>query len=292
MPEGLETSLAKNADRQHDHHHHGDDCGCGHAHAAPLDRSALVSARALWLSRSGRDIIAGVDLDVRPGEIVTLIGPNGAGKTTLVKLMLGIEWPDRGHLWRPDSTRIGYVPQRFEVDRAIPMTVARFLALGHEASSSEITSTLEEVGAVRTTHQQLSQLSGGETQRVLIARALLRKPNLLVLDEPARGVDYVGEADLYDLIGRLRDNRQLGVLLISHDLHVVMAKSDRVICMNGHVCCSGKPETVAQHAEYARLFGPQAAQALGVYLHHHDHSHDITGASHPVSVDAPDQRSP
>ncbi|PPC86331.1 MAG: zinc ABC transporter ATP-binding protein [Hyphomicrobium sp.] len=290
MPEGLETSLSKSAG--HNHHHHGDDCGCGHTHALPLDRSALVSARSLWLTRSGRDVIAGVDLDVRPGEIVTLIGPNGAGKTTLVKLMLGIEWPDRGQLWRPDTTRIGYVPQRFDVDRAIPMTVARFLSLGHDATSSEIAATLAEVGAERTIHQQLSQLSGGETQRVLIARALLRKPNLLVLDEPARGVDYVGEADLYDLIGRLRDSRRLGVLLISHDLHVVMAKSDRVICINGHVCCSGKPETVAQHAEYARLFGPHAAQALGVYLHHHDHSHDITGVPHPVNAAAPDQRSP
>ena len=223
MPEGLETSLSKSAG--HQHHHHGDGCDCGHTHTDPLDRSALVSARSLWFTRSGRDVIAGVNLDVRPGEIVTLIGPNGAGKTTLVKLMLGIEWPDRGHLWRPDTTRIGYVPQRFDVDRAIPMTVARFLSLGHDATSSEIAATLAEVGAERTIHQQLSQLSGGETQRVLIARALLRKPNLLVLDEPARGVDYVGEADLYDLIGRLRDSRRLGVLLISHDLHVVMASA-------------------------------------------------------------------
>ena len=134
------------------------------------------------------------------------------------------------------------------------------MALGHAVTPDAIASALKDTGAERTLNQQLSQLSGGETQRVLIARALLRDPNLLVLDEPARGVDYVGEADLYDLIARIRDQRKLGVLLISHDLHVVMAKSDRVICLNGHVCCSGKPETVAQHAEYARLFGPQAAR--------------------------------
>ncbi|MGQ0455540.1 MAG: ATP-binding cassette domain-containing protein [Hyphomicrobium sp.] len=267
----------------HDHHRHqhGPACGCGHSHAAPVDRTALISARGLWFRRDGRDVIAGVDLDVRAGEIVTLIGPNGAGKTTLVKLILGIEREDRGEIYKLETTRIGYVPQRFEVDRAIPMTVERFLGLGHAVSREAVAAALADVGAARTAGQQLSQLSGGETQRVLIARALLRNPNLLVLDEPARGVDYVGEADLYDLIARLSAARGLGVLLISHDLHVVMAKSDRVICMNGHVCCSGQPETVAQHAEYARLFGPEAARALGVYLHRHDHEHDLTGAARP-----------
>lgn len=278
-------------DDGHAHQHvHGDGCGCGHPHPQPVDGHALVSARGLTFSRNGRAILSGIDLDVRPGEIVTLIGPNGAGKTTLVKLVLGIETPDAGTVSMPLTTRIGYVPQRFEVQRAIPMTVAHFLALGHDASPIAVTAALKDVGAERAANQQLSQLSGGETQRVLIARALLRNPNLLVLDEPARGVDYVGEADLYDLIGRIRDARKLGVLLISHDLHVVMAKSDRVICLNGHVCCSGQPETVAQHAEYARLFGPQTASTLGVYLHHHDHAHDISGAPKPMRDGDQDKR--
>lgn len=292
------TSHAKghahnHAHSQHGHHHdhaHGASCGCGHDHSLAVDAGALVSARGLAFSRHGRTILSGIDLDVRPGEIVTLIGPNGAGKTTLVKLVLGIETPDAGTVSMPPTTRIGYVPQRFEVQRAIPMTVAHFLALGHDASPAAVEAALKDVGAERTAHQQLSQLSGGETQRVLIARALLRNPNLLVLDEPARGVDYVGEADLYDLIGRIRDERKLGVLLISHDLHVVMAKSDRVICLNGHVCCSGQPETVAQHAEYARLFGPQASSTLGVYLHHHDHAHDISGAPEPMREAHNDKR--
>ena len=239
----------------------------------------------MTFTRGGRDLVAGIDLDIRSGEIVTLIGPNGAGKTTLVKLILGIESADRGQIWRPATTRIGYVPQRFEIQRAIPMTVERFLALGHEASRDDVMRALTDVGAAATLTRQLSMLSGGETQRVLIARALLRDPNLLVLDEPARGVDYAGEADLYDLIGRLRDERKLGVLLISHDLHVVMAKSDRVLCLNGHVCCSGKPEAVAQHPEYARMFGPGAASAFAVYLHNHDHAHDISGAAHPIAPD-------
>ncbi|MEQ1718065.1 MAG: metal ABC transporter ATP-binding protein [Hyphomicrobium sp.] len=248
----------------------------------PADPAALVSARGLAIRRGGRDLIAGVDLDVRPGEIVTLIGPNGAGKSTLVKIVLGILRPDRGTLLKPATTRIGYVPQKFEADRAIPLTVGRFLALGNAAAAADVDIALTEAGAARTRDQQLAELSGGETQRVLIARALLRQPNLLVLDEPASGVDYAGEAELYDLIGTLRDRRGLGVLLVSHDLHVVMARSDRVLCLNGHVCCSGKPEAVARSSEYMRLFGPEAANSLALYHHHHDHKHDISGAAHPV----------
>jgi len=268
---------------------------CGHDHArhetsGPPSAGALISARGLWLRRGGRDIIAGVDLDVRPGEIVTLIGPNGAGKTTLVRLVLGIEKPDRGSILRPSSTRIGYVPQSFDVDAAIPMTVERFLALGGSTPAGAIANALDEVGARRTVHQQLSKLSGGETQRVLIARALLRQPNLLILDEPASGVDFAGEAELYELVGKLRDERRLGVLLISHDLHVVMAKSDRVICLNGHVCCSGEPEHVTQHTEYARIFGPKGATELSVYRHHHDHAHDLAGEPQPLDESGSDGR--
>jgi zinc transport system ATP-binding protein len=267
----------------HYHHDHASGaCGCGHVHDYPPDPTALVSARGVTLIRGGRDLLTNVDLDVRPGEIVTLIGPNGAGKTTLVKLVLGILRPDSGTLLKPATTRIGYVPQKFEIDSTMPMTVQRFLGLGLDAGDREITAALAESGAARTAGQQLAELSGGEIQRVLIARALLRKPNLLVLDEPASGVDYAGEADLYELIGALRDKRKLGVLLVSHDLHVVMANSDRVLCLNGHVCCSGRPEAVTQHAEYVRLFGPEAAKSLAVYHHHHDHRHDISGAPIPA----------
>jgi zinc transport system ATP-binding protein len=269
-------------------------CSCGHqhdhAHAFPgapaANAEALISARGLAMTLGGREVLSNVDLDVCRGEIVTLIGPNGAGKTTLVRLLLGIEQPTHGRIVKPASTRIGYVPQRFEIESAIPMTVASFLALGVDVTAKEIKDALAEAGAARTLDQQLSKLSGGETQRVLIARALLRRPNLLILDEPASGVDFTGEAELYDLIGRLRDRHNLGVLLVSHDLHVVMARSDRVICLNGHVCCSGKPEDVSQHAAYVRIFGPHAATTLGVYRHHHDHQHDLTGETLPLTEPA------
>ncbi len=270
------------------------DAGCRHgcdgapdaAVREPVNSNALISARGLGVTRGGRDLIAGVDLDICEREIVTLIGPNGAGKTTLVRVLLGLEPHDRGQVHRRGDLRIGYVPQRFDVDTVIPMTVERFLQLGADSSSADVGATLAAVDAVGTRRRQLSQLSGGELQRVVLARALVRAPNLLVLDEPVQGVDYSGEAELYKLIGSLRDARGFGVLLVSHDLHIVMASSDRVVCLNRHVCCSGVPETVAQHPAYVRLFGAEAARAFAVYRHHHDHSHDIAGEPHPV-VEAP-----
>ncbi|HEX5957226.1 MAG TPA: metal ABC transporter ATP-binding protein [Hyphomicrobiaceae bacterium] len=255
------------------------------AQSAQHDPAALISARGLALMRGGRAILAGVDIDISPGEIVTVIGPNGAGKSMLVRALLGLEPLDGGTVHRRGALVIGYAPQRVDVDRAIPLTVARFIALGQPmATRSDIDGVLAEVGAGALAQRQLPELSGGELQRVVLARALIRSPSLLVLDEPARAVDYAGEAELYTLIGRLRRERGLGVLLVSHDLHIVMAQSDRVICLNRHVCCSGVPRTVAQHPEYARLFGPHAAQVFGVYRHEHDHGHDLAGEPCPADA--------
>ncbi len=276
--------------RAHDHHS-GD--GCHHHHHAPAPEApadSLFVARGLCVSRGGRTILEGVDLHISPGEIVTLIGPNGAGKTTLVRVILDLEPADSGTVVRRPNLRIGYAPQRFDRDAAIPMTVERFVALGARAGRAAIAKVLAEVGAAHVIDRQLVQLSGGELQRVILARALIRDPALLVLDEPVRGVDYVGEAELYGLIGRLRTARGLGVLLVSHDLHVVMAQSDRVVCLNRHVCCHGVPETVAQHPEYVRLFGASMARAFAVYTHHHDHAHDLEGKPLPPESSAPATR--
>lgn len=263
---------------------HGSGHACTHRHgneeALPFDPQALISARGICVSRHGRDLLVDVDLDIREREIVTLIGPNGAGKTTLVRVLLGLEKPDRGVVHRRRDLKIGYVPQRFDSDAVIPMTVERFLMLGGRYSESRIAEMLEHVDASSVRRQQLGQLSGGELQRVVLARALLRDPNLLVLDEPVQGVDYSGEADLYNLIARLRDEAGFGVFLVSHDLHIVMGRSDRVVCLNHHVCCSGVPEAVAQHPSYERLFGAEAARAFALYRHHHDHSHDLAGVPH------------
>lgn len=264
-------------EKQHSHH----DCCCGHDHAVPgrlaFDESALISARGLDLSFGGKQVLSDIDFDIHEGEIVTVIGPNGAGKSTLVRVLLGLMKLDGGGVRRRKDARIGYVPQRLDIDATIPMTVERFLGLGERVTKQEIADSLKEAGAGHVLKRQISTLSGGELQRVVLARALLRAPNLLVLDEPVRGVDYAGEAELYNLFARLRDARGLGVVLVSHDLHVVMASSDRVVCLNQHVCCSGVPETVAQHPEYTRLFGAETARAFGVYHHNHDHQHGPAG---------------
>jgi zinc transport system ATP-binding protein len=280
-PAAHDHALQDHAGREADHDH------TSHARpaAAAHDPAALISARGLALARAGRPILTDIDIDIAPGEIVTVIGPNGAGKTMLVRALLGLEPINSGEVRRRAGLVVGYAPQRFEVDRAIPLTVARFVALGKPAAQ-EIGRVLADVGAGKLVERQLSELSGGELQRVVLARALARCPGLLVLDEPARGVDYAGEAELYTLIGRLRAERGFGVLLVSHDLHVVMAQSDRVICLNRHVCCSGVPQLVAQHPEYARLFGPQAARAFGVYTHQHDHRHDLAGEPRPPVANA------
>ena len=266
-------------------HTHDHTC-CGHDHNPPPEQNpkALMSGRGLTVVKSGRTLISHIDITLNPSEIVTVIGPNGAGKTTLVRTLLGLETLNGGTITRKPNLVVGYVPQRFDIDRTIPLTVATFLNLGLKKSVTEIAATLDEVGASRVTNSQVVELSGGELQRVVLARALLRSPQLLVLDEPASGVDHMGEADLYALIARLRDTRRLGVLLVSHDLHIVMANTDRIVCINQHVCCSGHPQAVANHPEYARLFG-QAAPAFALYTHHHDHTHDISGE--PVTTPAP-----
>lgn len=272
-------------------HRHGSAASAGngaaccdhHDHGPPqIPAEALIAGRDLTVSRNGRPLIENVTLSVSPGEIVTLIGPNGAGKSTLVRALLGLEPLTSGAIWRRNGLSIGYVPQRFEIDRTIPLSVHRFLSLGTQQGTWEITASLGEVGAAHLLREEVSKLSGGELQRVLLARALLRKPDLLVLDEPVRGLDHIGEAAMYDLIGAVRDSSRTAVLLVSHDLHLVMAKTNRVVCLNRHVCCSGRPEAVAAHPAYAELFGSEAARAFAVYTHHHDHTHDATGA--PVKV--------
>ncbi len=241
---------------------------------------ALVQSRRVSVRLGGRWVLEDVDAAVAPGEIVTLIGPNGSGKTTLVRVLLGLQRPDRGRIQRRAGLRIGYVPQRVDVEPTLPLTVAGFLALGSRGERARAEHALAEVGVARLLDARVQHLSGGEFQRMLLARALLREPDLLVLDEPAQGVDVGGQRELYRLIGRLRDGRNCAVLLVSHDLHLVMAATDRVLCLNGHVCCRGEPAVVSADPEYRRLFGPLDRE-LAVYTHGHDHHHDVDGSVVP-----------
>jgi len=236
----------------------------------------LLRAEGLAVRLGERDILHGVDLTLRRGEIVTVIGPNGGGKTTLLRAVLGLLKPSAGRAFVADGVTVGYVPQRFAIDRVLPMTVARLMSLTARPGRAAIERALAETGTAHLIDASVHGLSGGELQRVLLARALVRAPDLLVLDEPVQGVDFTGEAALYELIGTIRDRHGCGVLMVSHDLHVVMAATDRVVCVNGHVCCTGAPHEVSGNAEVRRLFGPQA-ELFALYRHHHDHEHDLTG---------------
>jgi zinc transport system ATP-binding protein len=237
------------------------------------EAAPLVSLTGAGVYRNGRWLVRGVDFSVRPGEIVTLIGPNGSGKSTSAKMAIGVIKADEGRVERKAGLRVGYVPQRLSVDWTMPLTVRRLMTLTAPLSAQEVTAALEAVGISHLAGAEVQHLSGGEFQRALLARAMARKPDILVLDEPVQGVDFSGEIALYDLITSIRNSTGCGILLISHDLHVVMAETDTVICLNGHVCCRGTPAAVSQSPEYMRLFGAKAAQTLAVYSHHHDHTH-------------------
>ena len=243
---------------------------------------ALVSVDGLSVRYSGRQVLSDVNLSISVGEIVSLIGPNGAGKSTLIRAILGLTAHQDGYIKKIPGLVIGYMPQRLVIDAVLPLTVPRFLRMAAKVGRSEIHTVLEEVGVPHLRGAQVQEISGGEFQRVLMARALLRNPDLLVLDEPAQQVDFQGQVDMFDLIERLRRERGCGVLVVSHDLHMVMSATDRVLCLNGHICCSGAPDAVSAHPEYVALFGPRAAESIALYRHHHRHAHDLAGEVLPI----------
>ncbi|MEO9528485.1 metal ABC transporter ATP-binding protein [Roseibium sp.] len=236
-------------------------------------KSGLVRLERAGMRMGSNWLVRGVDLTVSPGEIVTLIGPNGSGKSTTAKMALGILNPSEGRAERRPGLKVGYVPQKLAIDWTLPLTVARFLRLTNPLSDADCRAALERTGAERLLTSEMRALSGGEMQRVMLARAIARDPDLLVLDEPVQGVDYVGEIAIYDLICSIRDTLGCGILMISHDLHIVMAAADQVICLNGHVCCRGTPSELSKDDNYHALFGARGNPALAVYQHDHDHVH-------------------
>ncbi|MDE3015864.1 MAG: ATP-binding cassette domain-containing protein [Pseudomonadota bacterium] len=231
----------------------------------------LIVAEGVTKSFGKDAIISNVSVNIEPRNIVTVIGPNGSGKTTLLKLLLGLETPDAGAVRRKPGLTIGYVPQKLAIDPILPLTVEWFLRLS--ARGRDMKPLASEVGIAPLLEQRLQSVSGGEMQRILLARALLCEPELLVLDEPAQGVDVGGQAVLYDLIARVSRRHRCAVLMVSHDLHLVMSSTDHVICLNRHVCCSGHPHSVRGDPAFVELFGDHVAQSLAVYTHHHDHEH-------------------
>ena len=241
-----------------------------------LENSTLVKLNNAGFKQNNKWLVEGVSLTVEKGKIVTLIGPNGSGKSTTAKIALGIYKNIEGSVEKY-TNKVGYVPQKISIDWTLPLRVYDFMVLTEDIKDEAIDEALTLTGVMHLKNKNLGNLSGGEFQRVLIARAISKKPELLVLDEPVQGVDYTGEIALYELIKKISDTLNCGILLISHDLHTVMTATDHVVCLNGHVCCSGTPMDVARNNEYKTLFGEQASQILTVYEHKHDHVHSDEG---------------
>ena len=247
---------------------------------------SLVHVEDLSISYGAQTVLSRVSLSVEPGEIVTIVGPNGSGKTSLLRAIIGAVKPVQGHVDRGKNVKIGYVPQKLHIDETLPITVARFLRLPGGVAGPEIERALSQAGVPDLAKAQLSALSGGQFQRVLLARALIGQPDLLLLDEATQGLDQRGSASFYQQIEQVRQATGCAVLMISHELHVVMSASDRVICLNGHVCCQGTPAVVASAPEYRALFGTGTGGALALYRHEHDHGHDHGDHSHDHHTEA------
>lgn len=253
-----------------------------------MEADTLVATKGVDVRFGRHQVLEGVDVSVGAGQIVTVVGPNGAGKSTLLRVVLGLLRPDHGSVMRRPGLRVGYVPQKLAVDSTLPVTVRRFLstAVAGPVLPAALAAALEGVKAAHVLDRPLHAVSGGELRRTLLARAILRRPHLLVLDEPMGGVDVVGQAELYGMISRISRDTGCGVLMVSHELHLVMAATDRVICLNRHVCCAGHPHAVSRDPAYVAMFGPQVAASLAFYSHHHDHLHDEAGRVRPIADDA------
>ena len=236
----------------------------------------LLKVENAGISLNDKSLVKGVSFEVKQGEIVTLIGPNGSGKSTTAKIALGIYKKIDGKV-KTYTNKIGYVPQKISIDWTLPVRVSDFMTLTEELTQDQINIALNLTGVEHLKNKSLSKLSGGEFQRVLIARAISKRPELLVLDEPVQGVDFKGEIALYELIKKISEKMKCGILLISHDLHVVMSATDYVLCLNGHVCCSGTPHNVVKDSKYRELFGDRASNILSLYEHKHDHTHSQDG---------------
>jgi len=241
---------------------------------------SMISAQGVAVALAGKTVLSGIDFTLDRGEIVTIVGPNGSGKSTLLRLLIGALAPRSGRLSRKAALRIGYVPQKLAIDPTLPLSVLRFLGLPRRVGAPAARAALAETGVAGLETRQMAELSGGQFQRVLLARALLNRPEVLVLDEPTQGLDQPAIAAFYRLIEGLRDRLGCAVLMVSHDLHVVMSASDRVICLNGHICCEGTPNVVRAAPEYRALFGQGTDGALALYQHEHDHHHDHAHHAH------------
>ena len=235
---------------------------------------SLIEAKGLDVNKQGKEILKDVSISVNKNDFITIIGPNGAGKSVLLECLMGTFSPDRGEINKKDNILIGYIPQNFNPDNSMPISVERFLMLRKKFTGEELKIISDETNILNILSKKLSNLSGGELQRVLLARSLLGNPELLILDEPAQNLDIKNQLNFYNLLNEIYQKRDISILMVSHDLHMVMASTKQVICLYHHICCSGEPQAVAKDPEFITLFGNDMAKMMSVYQHTHDHSHD------------------
>lgn len=235
--------------------------------------SALIQFDKVSLEANGQHIVQDITFEIKKPEIITLLGPNGAGKTSLVRLLVGLESPTQGSITRHPNLCIGYVPQQLSLKKSLPLTALRFLQAGKKSSEQQIKDALRLAQAEHLIHKSVQILSGGERQKLLLARALLGAPDLLVLDEPMQGIDLHGQEELYSLLYDLQRQQDISIFLVSHDLHIVMSESNHIMCLNKHLCCSGSSEEIQSNPEFLKMFGLESAAHLAIYTHRHDHHH-------------------
>lgn len=235
--------------------------------------SALIQAQNVSLTINGKNILDDISLDIKERDFITIVGPNGAGKSTLLKVLMGFTHPTTGSVQQREGTRIGYVPQKLSIDKTIPITTQRFLTLRKKVHATTLKRVVEQTGITPQLHKPLHSLSGGELQRVLLCRALLDEPDLLILDEPAQNLDISGQLAFYEQLNQIYQQQRLSILMVSHDLHLVMSCTRQVICLFHHICCSGEPQSVTQDPEFQKLFGKDMANMMALYHHQHNHTH-------------------
>ena len=235
---------------------------------------ALITLNNITLSHNGKNVLDDVSFKLHQGEFVTLIGPNGAGKSSLIKILLGVIKQDSGSVTYQEDISLGYTPQTFTANPFIPISVKDFLTLNQKLDSVFMQQTFDLTGINELLQLPLKNLSGGELQKVLLSRALLNKPNVLILDEPAQNLDVDGQMQLYKLIQDIHQQQNCAVLMVSHDLHRVMKESTQVLCLYHHICCEGLPESILKDEKFNDLFADQINELMATYEHHHNHHHE------------------
>lgn len=240
----------------------------------PKHSLPIAYLKSISLSLNNQQILKNINLELKKGEITTLIGPNGGGKTSIARILIGILKASSGEVFISKNAKIGYMPQKLEIEKTIPLRVIDFLNLSATAEAmARLEAMAKKLLIENILEKSIHKISGGELQKALLVKTLINNPDILVLDEPTQYMDIAAQAEFYQVIEEIREQKNCAILIISHDLHIVMQKTNQVVCINRHICCEGSPESINNHPEYLSLFGKDRIDNITIYSHHHDHKH-------------------